>query len=98
MLEEKFNGFMLKRLVSYAADYKGDYIKVILLLVGIIIKTQLHKLPEQILPEITDNFIPKRNRDLRTDIVFCGNPYGSNGGFGQHSSGPAYVGDCKGAP
>ena len=34
LLEEKFNGFMLKRLVSYAGEYKWDYIKVILLMIG----------------------------------------------------------------
>lgn len=32
--EEKFNGFMLKRLLHYAGEYKATYIRVILLLIG----------------------------------------------------------------
>ena len=32
--EEKFNLFMLKRLISYAGEYKTTYIKVIFLLIG----------------------------------------------------------------
>lgn len=34
VLEEKFNGFMFKRLISYAAEFKRDYIKVVILLTG----------------------------------------------------------------
>ncbi len=34
VLKEKFNGFMLKRLIHYASAYKATYIKVILLLIG----------------------------------------------------------------
>lgn len=34
ILEEKFNGFMFKRLLSYAAEYKWDYIKAAILLSG----------------------------------------------------------------
>ncbi len=33
VLQEKFNGFMLKRLISYAKEFKGAYIKVISLLI-----------------------------------------------------------------
>ncbi len=33
VLNEKFNGFMLKRLISYAKEFKGAYIKVISLLI-----------------------------------------------------------------
>lgn len=32
ILEEKFNGFMFKRLLSYAKDYKKDYIKAAILM------------------------------------------------------------------
>ncbi len=32
ILEEKFNGFMFKRLLSYAAEYRHDYIKAALLM------------------------------------------------------------------
>ena len=35
ILEEKFNGFMFKRLLSYAAEYKRDYVKAAVLLSGI---------------------------------------------------------------
>ena len=34
ILKEKFNGFMLKRLIHYASAYKATYVKVILLLIG----------------------------------------------------------------
>lgn len=34
ILKEKFNGFMLKRLIHYASAYKTTYIKVSLLLIG----------------------------------------------------------------
>ena len=56
LLEEKFNGFMLKRLVSYAADYKGDYIKVILLLVG---SSFLSLVPAAINMKIINEILPQ---------------------------------------
>lgn len=34
LLEEQFNGFMFRRLASYASEYKAEYIRVFLLLVG----------------------------------------------------------------
>lgn len=34
LIEEKFNGFMFKRLVEYAAEYKMEYIKVTALMIG----------------------------------------------------------------
>ncbi len=34
LIEEKFNKFMLGRLISYASDYKADYIKVILFMIA----------------------------------------------------------------
>ena len=34
VVENKFNKFMLRRLIAYAKDYKATYIKVILLLIG----------------------------------------------------------------
>lgn len=56
LLEEKFNGFMLKRLVSYAADYKGDYIKVVLLLVG---SSFLSLVPAAINMKIINEILPQ---------------------------------------
>ena len=56
LLEEKFNGFMLKRLVSYAADYKADYIKVILLLVG---ASFLSLIPAAINMKIINEILPQ---------------------------------------
>ncbi len=32
--EEKFNGFMMKRLIHYAGEYKATYVKVLALLIG----------------------------------------------------------------
>lgn len=34
LTEEHFNLFMLKRLISYAGEYRADYIKIILIMVG----------------------------------------------------------------
>lgn len=54
--EEKFNGFMLKRLVSYAADYKADYIKVIALLIG---TSFLSLIPAAINMKIINDILPQ---------------------------------------
>lgn len=56
LMEEKFNGFMLKRLVSYASDYKLDYIKVILLLIG---ASFLSLIPAAINMKIINDILPQ---------------------------------------
>lgn len=56
LLEEKFNGFMLKRLVSYAAEYKLDYIKVILLMIG---SSFLSLIPAAINMKIINEVLPQ---------------------------------------
>ncbi len=56
ILEEKFNGFMFKRLLSYAAEYKWDYIKAAILLSGAaflsLVPTAINmKIINEVLPE-----------------------------------------------
>lgn len=56
LTEEKFNGFMLKRLISYAADYKSDYIKVTALLIG---TSFLSLIPAAINMKIINDILPQ---------------------------------------
>lgn len=56
LLEEKFNGFMLKRLISYAGEYKWDYIKVISLLTC---SAFLSLVPAAINMKIINEVLPK---------------------------------------
>ena len=56
LLEEKFNGFMLKRLISYASEYKAEYIKVILLLIG---TSFLSLIPAAINMKIINEILPQ---------------------------------------
>lgn len=56
LLEEKFNGFMLRRLVSYARDYKWDYIRVILLMIG---SSFLSLVPAAINMKIINEVLPQ---------------------------------------
>lgn len=54
--QEKFNGFMLKRLVSYAKEYKGAYIKIIFMLIG---TSFLSLLPATVNMYIINNILPQ---------------------------------------
>lgn len=54
--EEKFNGFMLKRLIKYAGAYKSTYIKVILMLIG---TSFLSLIPAAINMYIINNILPQ---------------------------------------
>lgn len=56
LIQEKFNGFMLKRLVSYAADYKWEYLKVILLMIG---SSFLSLVPTAINMKIINEVLPQ---------------------------------------
>ena len=56
LLQEKFNGFMLKRLVSYASEYKAEYIKVIVLLIG---TSFLSLIPAAINMKIINEILPQ---------------------------------------
>ncbi len=56
LLEENFNGFMLKRLVSYAGEYKWDYIRVILLMIG---SSFLSLIPAAINMKIINEVLPQ---------------------------------------
>lgn len=55
-LEEKFNGFMFKRFISYAGEYKKDYIKVTALLIG---TAFLSLVPAAINMKIINEVLPK---------------------------------------
>lgn len=56
VIEEKFNVFMLKRMISYASSYKSTYIKVIVLLV---VSSLLSLIPAAINKLIIDDVLPK---------------------------------------
>lgn len=56
LIEEKFNGFMLKRLISYASEYKAEYIKVIVLLIG---TSFLSLIPAAINMKIINEILPQ---------------------------------------
>lgn len=56
LIQERFNGFMLKRLVSYAADYKWEYLKVILLMIG---SSFLSLVPTAINMKIINEVLPQ---------------------------------------
>lgn len=56
LLEESFNGYMLKRLISYAGEYKWDYIKVILLMIG---SSFLSLIPAAINMKIINEVLPQ---------------------------------------
>ncbi len=55
-LEEKFNSFMFKRFISYAGEYKRDYIKVTVLLIG---TAFLSLVPAAINMKIINEVLPK---------------------------------------
>lgn len=55
VVENKFNKFMLLRLINYAKDYRATYIKVILLLIG---TSFLSLLPVRINMAIINNILP----------------------------------------
>ncbi len=54
--EEKFNVFMLKRLINYAGEYKGTYIKVIVMLIA---TSFLSLIPATINMYIINNILPQ---------------------------------------
>lgn len=54
--EEKFNGFMLKRLIQYAGEYKSTYIKVMLMLIG---SSFLSLIPAAINMYIINHILPQ---------------------------------------
>ena len=54
--EEKFNVFMLKRLIKYAGEYKGTYIKVIVMLIA---TSFLSLIPATINMYIINNILPQ---------------------------------------
>ncbi len=56
ILEEKFNGFMFKRLLSYAAEYRHDYIKAALLMA---LAAFLSLLPTAVNMKIINEVLPK---------------------------------------
>lgn len=56
VLEEKFNGFMFKRLLSYAGEYKRDYIITGLLLAG---ASFLSLVPAAVNMKIINEVLPK---------------------------------------
>lgn len=56
IVKENFNGFMLKRLLSYASKYRTTYIKVILLLIG---TSLLSLVPAMINMVIINRILPK---------------------------------------
>ena len=56
LTREKFNGFMLKRLIQYAGAYKLTYIKVIFMLIG---TSFLSLLPTAINAYIIENILPQ---------------------------------------
>lgn len=71
LIREKFNGFMLKRLVSYAATYKWEYIKVILLMIG---SSFLSLAPTAINMKIINEVLPQEgvvpNDVLSLTVIF----------------------------
>ena len=62
--KEKFNGFMLKRLIKYAGAYKSTYIKVILMLIG---TSFLSLIPAAINMYIIENILPQ-NGMIRANV------------------------------
>lgn len=56
ILEEKFNGFMFKRLLSYAKEYRKDYIKAAVLMAG---AAFLSLVPTAVNMEIINEVLPK---------------------------------------
>lgn len=56
LIEEKFNKFMLGRLIYYASDYKADYIKVILFMIG---TSFLSLIPAAINMKIINDILPQ---------------------------------------
>ena len=56
LIEEKFNSFMFKRLVEYAAEYKMEYIKVTALMIG---TSFLSLLPAAINMKIINEVLPQ---------------------------------------
>ena len=56
IIKKKFNGFMLRRLISYASSYKTTYIKVISLLVA---SSLLSLIPAALNKMIIDEVLPK---------------------------------------
>jgi len=54
--EEKFNFFMLKRLVYYASEYKAAYIKILLMLIG---TSFLSLIPVMVNMKIINEVLPK---------------------------------------
>lgn len=71
LIREKFSGFMLKRLVSYAATYKWEYIKVILLMIG---SSFLSLAPTAINMKIINEVLPQEgvvpNDVLSLTVIF----------------------------
>lgn len=55
VIKEKFNAFMLKRMISYASEYKKEYIKVIILL---IVTSLLSLIPAALNKFIIDSILP----------------------------------------
>lgn len=56
LLKEQFNGFMLRRLAAYASEYKLDYIRVIILLIG---SSLLSLIPAAINMQIINEVLPQ---------------------------------------
>lgn len=56
ILEEKFNGFMFKRLLSYAKEYRKDYIKAAVLMAG---AAFLSLVPTAVNMKIINEVLPK---------------------------------------
>lgn len=70
---EKFNGFMLTRLIKYAGAYKATYIKVIIMLIG---TSVLSLIPAAINMYIIENIIPQngvvKDNVLTQSIIVLG--------------------------
>lgn len=56
LLEERFNGFMFRRLLAYASEYKAEYIRVFLLLV---VSSFLALIPAAVNMKIINEVLPK---------------------------------------
>lgn len=65
VVQENFNGFMLKRLISYASKYKGAYIAIFLMLIG---AGFLSLIPAQINKMIIDSVLPAEGQ-IRESIL-----------------------------
>ena len=64
--QEKFNGFMLKRLIKYAGTYKAEYIKVIVMLIA---TSFLSLIPAAINMYIIENILPQ-NGVVMDDVLW----------------------------